>query len=540
MRGFVRLVDFLYVVILLACVAHVLNSALLQPSANNGICDLSSFRESVGTSRFDEVVDWSIDAMRERLCEESGCKFNAADCRCHEPYDERGGIGSMPDGTDGCYNSDTTTTAVVSTASMAFQALRRAGNYLKPAGACAKLLDPIHRALQQQQPSTCPASIATPLSPPHVLVFWWYRFDGATRFARRDETFRCPTGLVCTCTANASRYGAADGAVVWVGARPHRHCLPPKARGQRWVLEFVEPAGYYPELRDASFLQRFDVTVSWRLSSSVVVSQAMSQLVLGGPFAPRTWLNQQRADTLRHRHEQNNTRTRTRTRARHHPSGVILPEVNAIAWTAGSCTNNPTPSRRESLIASLAAALGPALPLHAMGSCLHNFEDPGANAGREDGGGPSTGGLPGRRMYWRKIRTYSRYRFCIAAENSIEADWITEKLFHAFAAGCLPIYLGAPNVAMVLPAADAIVNVADFDSVPLLAEHLLRLASDEAALRRRLAWRSNATLVSAWWRSMRTLLDPQRLRRKEDQICAVCEAVHRTRNCGTRHPRPGT
>jgi len=39
-----------------------------------------------------------------------------------------------------------------------------------------------------------------------------------------------------------------------------------------------------------------------------------------------------------------------------------------------------------------------------------------------------------------------RYKFCIAIENSLAMDYVTEKVYDALAAGCVPIYYGAPNI----------------------------------------------------------------------------------------------
>jgi hypothetical protein len=44
------------------------------------------------------------------------------------------------------------------------------------------------------------------------------------------------------------------------------------------------------------------------------------------------------------------------------------------------------------------------------------------------------------------------YRFCLAYENSVEPDYISEKLFDCFYAGCVPIYYGAPNITDYIPA----------------------------------------------------------------------------------------
>jgi hypothetical protein len=51
-----------------------------------------------------------------------------------------------------------------------------------------------------------------------------------------------------------------------------------------------------------------------------------------------------------------------------------------------------------------------------------------------------------------KNRTLMDYRFCIGYENGIEKDWIAEKLFDAFHARCVPVYLGAPNITDYIPA----------------------------------------------------------------------------------------
>jgi hypothetical protein len=51
-----------------------------------------------------------------------------------------------------------------------------------------------------------------------------------------------------------------------------------------------------------------------------------------------------------------------------------------------------------------------------------------------------------------KHRTLLEYRFCIAYENSVESDYISEKLFDCFYAGCVPIYYGAPNITDYIPA----------------------------------------------------------------------------------------
>src|SRR3989344_5204980 len=51
-----------------------------------------------------------------------------------------------------------------------------------------------------------------------------------------------------------------------------------------------------------------------------------------------------------------------------------------------------------------------------------------------------------------KIDTLKNYRFCICYENVHDVKgYITEKIFDAFAAGCIPIYWGASNVTEYIP-----------------------------------------------------------------------------------------
>jgi len=51
-----------------------------------------------------------------------------------------------------------------------------------------------------------------------------------------------------------------------------------------------------------------------------------------------------------------------------------------------------------------------------------------------------------------KLAALSKYRYCICYENGIANGYITEKIFDCFFAGCVPIYLGAPNITDYIPA----------------------------------------------------------------------------------------
>ena len=39
-----------------------------------------------------------------------------------------------------------------------------------------------------------------------------------------------------------------------------------------------------------------------------------------------------------------------------------------------------------------------------------------------------------------KLGVYRRHRFCLVMENALSHDYVSEKLWDAFAGGCVPVY----------------------------------------------------------------------------------------------------
>jgi len=79
-----------------------------------------------------------------------------------------------------------------------------------------------------------------------------------------------------------------------------------------------------------------------------------------------------------------------------------------------------------------------------------------------------------------------------AFENSIELDYVTEKVYRALESGCIPVYYGAPNVNDYIPDEAGIVNYSKLRSPAALLAELERLASDESAYNEKLAWRKKS------------------------------------------------
>ncbi|XP_072280210.1 alpha-(1,3)-fucosyltransferase 11 [Pyxicephalus adspersus] len=78
----------------------------------------------------------------------------------------------------------------------------------------------------------------------------------------------------------------------------------------------------------------------------------------------------------------------------------------------------------------------------------------------------------------------SRYKFHLAMENAICADYLTEKLWRPMHLGAVPIYRGSPSVKDWMPNNHSIILIDDFVSPKDLAEFILSLdRNDEEYLR---------------------------------------------------------
>jgi hypothetical protein len=88
------------------------------------------------------------------------------------------------------------------------------------------------------------------------------------------------------------------------------------------------------------------------------------------------------------------------------------------------------------------------------------------------------GAIPGGHSGNDKVAVLKDYRFCICFENTPScAGYITEKIFGCFAAGCVPVYWGAPNVEQYIPK-NCYVDYRDFSSHEELYQHLKGMSKE--------------------------------------------------------------
>lgn len=149
------------------------------------------------------------------------------------------------------------------------------------------------------------------------------------------------------------------------------------------------------------------------------------------------------------------------------------------------------------------------IEVHSYGGCLRNKDMP-----------KELEELP---RLQRKLEIFSRYKFCIAMENSRQDDYVSEKLWQALWAGCLPIYWGAPNVGDRLPMAKSrmLLDYADLKSVDALAERIHELSQDEDAYNSFFEWKQRSS-PEQWPPLFRRIVE---LSDQPHPVCRMCRFI---------------
>jgi hypothetical protein len=74
--------------------------------------------------------------------------------------------------------------------------------------------------------------------------------------------------------------------------------------------------------------------------------------------------------------------------------------------------------------------------------------------------------------------TLKKYKFCICFENSVFPGWVTERIFDCFLAGCIPVYLGDPNITDKIPD-NAFIDMRMFENYEKLYDYLKKMTENE-------------------------------------------------------------
>ena len=111
--------------------------------------------------------------------------------------------------------------------------------------------------------------------------------------------------------------------------------------------------------------------------------------------------------------------------------------------------------------------------VHSYGACDHNKDFPADH------------GYDSR----TKLDLFGSYKFCFAFENSDQDGYVSEKFYHALSSGCLPVYMGAPDIDLYLPAPNAIIYANDFADGASLGLYLQYLLENSTAYWEHLQWK---------------------------------------------------
>ena len=129
----------------------------------------------------------------------------------------------------------------------------------------------------------------------------------------------------------------------------------------------------------------------------------------------------------------------------------------------------------------------------------------------------------------------SKYAFFLSYENSIAADYVTEKVYEPLLVGTVPVYVGAPNVENHLPTSHCIIKHTDFPDYKTLAHYLKCVIKTPAIYHHYTAWRERE-LFSYW--------KPRFEDATQEPLCKTCvllaEANGRPLDRSMNPPQPET
>jgi len=88
----------------------------------------------------------------------------------------------------------------------------------------------------------------------------------------------------------------------------------------------------------------------------------------------------------------------------------------------------------------------------------------------------------------------NRYKFLLAAENSLCPDYVAARFWRALKWGAVPVVFGVADYAAYAPP-HSFIHVGDFKSPKELAEYLLLLDKNDALYRRYFDWQKDWTVI---------------------------------------------
>ena len=134
-----------------------------------------------------------------------------------------------------------------------------------------------------------------------------------------------------------------------------------------------------------------------------------------------------------------------------------------------------------------------------------------------------------------KKELISAYKFQLVIENSIEPLYVTEKIFHAWEAGAVPLYLGAPEIERFVPGPNSYIDLRRF-SAHAAALLVRQLDSDVKMYMKYHSWRRKLSDTQHTG-PFGHLGEMYELSSKTDPYCRICYLLQNTNKFKTRQSR---
>lgn len=116
------------------------------------------------------------------------------------------------------------------------------------------------------------------------------------------------------------------------------------------------------------------------------------------------------------------------------------------------------------------------------------------------------------------------YKFQLVLENSVDNHYVTEKIFHAWEAGLVPLYLGAPEIDLYVPGDNSYIDLREM-TAQQAATLVQNLSTNDEAYLEYHKWRQNISVAREPFGPLGKIVSQSN---NFDPLCEVCKALHGT------------
>ena len=280
---------------------------------------------------------------------------------------------------------------------------------------------------------------------PCLILYWSTIFGSQPHIEKRWNDNDCP--VVCQVTSDRSRAREADGFVVH--ARDS-HMTPPK-ESVPWILHTQENPVYTPVMKNAKFMSRFNLLMSYRLDYDFPV-----------PVYPMPQLT---------------------------PPLTFKEKTKLIMAAFSNCEPVRTEYMRQ---------LMKFVQVDSYGACLRNKNDLVSRYGSKNG----------KNFKELKSELARQYKFTLVFFNQDCEYFVDDQLSHALNAGSVPVVMSTDKLDEFLPGnlRQSVIKVRDFRTPKDLSDYLKYLSTNETEYNNYLTWKSKGvgnitgTVIENFWK----------------------------------------